>query len=401
MTDLEGTDADGELSDEEVLRSGSQTGVSDQEESQQKVRMGRNVSTRVPIVSLTAKVDNSPSSYINSSSDPVSSILERIDAELDDMDRRNTQTFPSTQAHTSALRPRSSSHGKSSPADTGLGSVSFADDLELTDKDRLTNCHPQQKDQISGSAEIYSEANTTDAFTDDDASRRHDDNNPSDLDSIAAQQIDRKFKEIMRKKKVPPDLPPHPGRPLGALSSRLRSRSANRASANMLSTGTDDKKQQGTDDKDGGGGDGGSGGTGYGQTSGRLGFGAGYGTDNESVKTEDFESKFMNLIVNGSDTERADTAGSAASTARNKSESRINGRSDRTRGGGACGERADKNETALKNTLTPTEDNKQENKRDDANDIIHRLRSIAQSSTPAAPTPILSRPRSVSPTRNR
>ena len=101
---------------------------------------------------------------------------------------------------------------------------------------------------------------------------------------------------------VPPDLPRHPGKPLGALSSRLRSRSANRASASMLSTGGEDGK----DDR---------------QTDGspaRLGV-AGYGTDNESVRTEDFENKFMNLLVAGSDSERGDHPRDARGVARRQS----------------------------------------------------------------------------------
>ena len=72
---------------------------------------------------------------------------------------------------------------------------------------------------------------------------------------------------------VPPDLPVAPSsgkRPSSSrgaaaaasqLGSKLRSRSASRPSATMLSTG--------------------------------------YGTDNESVRTEDFETKFMSLMVGG------------------------------------------------------------------------------------------------------
>ncbi|RUS72163.1 hypothetical protein EGW08_020079, partial [Elysia chlorotica] len=144
--------------------------------------------------------------------------------------------------------------------DTGLGSLH---DSEISDAER-------SRVVSAPGAELFSEANLTDGITDDERARRLDSDIPSDLDSVTAQQIDLKFKEIMRKKKVPPDLPLPPRRNSSSrgaaaaasqLGSKLRSRSASRPSATMLSTG--------------------------------------YGTDNDSVRTEEFETKFMSLMVGG------------------------------------------------------------------------------------------------------
>ncbi|GFN76718.1 myosin-11-like isoform x7 [Plakobranchus ocellatus] len=378
---MDGTDADGEWSDEELLRSGSQTGVSDDQENgllgnldkkkRKKSSSGResgptgsascgnshhnphqhqnangnnknsnhihrpslgsiikNISSnssvnpdnnvnnhglsvydRQPLLSTSvepAVISNLNASDIASNSgthrmmmsapDPVCAILDKIDAQIDAMDakdmsvmsklanreRSSSRSAKFSSGQTKSLHPGTSGSGLTVSADTGLGSLH---DSELSDMDKTR--------PVSRSAEIFSEANLTDGVTDDERekARRLDSDIPSDLDSVAAQQIDIKFKEIMRKKKVPPDLPIPPnanrksqsssrGAAAAAsqLGSKLRSRSASRPSATMLSTG--------------------------------------YGTDNESVRTEEFESKFMTLLVGGGQGGVSDSDGG-----RSKSES--------------------------------------------------------------------------------
>ncbi|KAK3740232.1 hypothetical protein RRG08_054253 [Elysia crispata] len=514
--DMDGTDADGEWSDEELLRSGSQTGVSDDQDtglssgqdkkkthkisgntrqedkspaSGTELRRPRhkNHHHRPSLGSLIKKIstssapdpgeqlaqaacwDNtedsctrspevtsfSPSAAVKTSSnlktysglgktsgssrmmsapDPVSAILDKIDAQIDAMDATDMSVVPkltngdrksSRLTKQGPSRLKSDHSGLITSGDAGVGGLH---DSEFSDAERSK--------VIAAPAEIFSEANLTDGFTDDERARRLDSDIPSDLDSVAAQQIDIKFKEIMRKKKdfpdeaaeemakivrhilrrnstwsadldrsphhlggavatrsrsaedgvkggsrisrrdshIPPDLPlpPSSGKKASScrgaaaaasqLGSKLRSRSASRPSATMLSTG--------------------------------------YGTDNDSVRTEEFETKFMSLMVGGGQGGVSDSDGG-----RSKPET------PRRRPNSVPPDTS-------KVTLNPPQPQLQPQlqqpvpglaKEDE--ELLQKLVRVAnetrRSSSPAqpaplpAPAPIISRPRSVSPTRLR
>ncbi|GFS02610.1 hypothetical protein ElyMa_004611300 [Elysia marginata] len=285
---MDGTDADGEWSDEELLRSGSQTGVSDDQDaglssgqdqhkahrSSNRARQGdvnpagntteltrprhKNHHHRPSLGSIIKKMSSEPAAdadacqnargmwdtrgapvvcmpvmtsfppsaaaavagadsanlqysaklgshngsttMMASAPDPVSAILDKIDAQIDAMDAKDMSVVPqltngagksSRLSKSSSSRSKSAQSGLNASGDTGLGSLH---DSEFSDVDRSK--------VVSGPGEIFSEANLTDGLTDDERARRLDSDIPSDLDSVAAQQIDIKFKEIMRKKKA-------------------------------------------------------------------------------------------------------------------------------------------------------------------------------------------------------
>ncbi|XP_046361504.2 trichohyalin-like isoform X3 [Haliotis rufescens] len=295
---MDGTDADGEWSDDDGVKSGSVTALSDNEPD--------DIQTSLKI---TTTITTSPG---NHKIDPVHAILDKIDAELGAIATANNITtfsqpqsvkispFPTVDRFrleaqgvvfdtTDELNQRDKLvlghiRGGSSDRDTGVGTGSVQDDAGSEHK------------RIVGSAQVYSDVgNLTDVHTDgrrgaklaaplEDDHRGEDGH--SDLDSLAAQQIDEKFKEIMRKKRGgylddlkariprpgsdrdtvnseegvvtrptgPADLPPHPNH------------------VSVLSRPPKLKHHLPRP---------------Y----------TGYASDLESVKTEDFESRFQDLMI--------------------------------------------------------------------------------------------------------
>ncbi|XP_021371725.1 myosin-3-like isoform X3 [Mizuhopecten yessoensis] len=183
-----GNDAD--WSDEDGVKSGSATGISEGEnddlnrEKQKAIIMAKSLNGR--------------------KFDPGNMILDKIDAELSFLNRSQSQsssTTGSTVLHKPGSRSKGSDGSRSGGShksmsskdgtDTGLGTASIHDNLsEGGDLPR-----------INGTAEIYSDvgAGTTDHYSDDDGKKT---GAPSDLDSVTAQQVDAKFKAILRKKKA-------------------------------------------------------------------------------------------------------------------------------------------------------------------------------------------------------
>ncbi|KAK7467943.1 hypothetical protein BaRGS_00036829, partial [Batillaria attramentaria] len=102
-------------------------------------------------------------------------------------------------------------------------------------------------------------------ISDDVAAQQAAEDFLSDLDSVVAQQIDDRFKEIMLKKKVKPS------------ATSLLPRPANTPTP-VLAPGPTAPQHDSTLSP-------------FPRTT------AGYGTDNDSVKTEDFESRFQSLLV--------------------------------------------------------------------------------------------------------
>ncbi|XP_033747289.1 anucleate primary sterigmata protein B-like isoform X3 [Pecten maximus] len=181
-----GNDAD--WSDEDGVKSGSATGISEAEnddlnkEKRKAIIMAKSLNGR--------------------KFDPVNVILDKIDAELSSLGRsQSSSATGSTVLCKPGSRSKSSDGSRSGGShksvsskdgtDTGLGTASIHDNLsEGGDLPR-----------INGTAEIYSDvgAGTTDHYSDEDGKKT---GAPSDLDSVTAQQVDAKFKAILRKKKA-------------------------------------------------------------------------------------------------------------------------------------------------------------------------------------------------------
>ncbi|XP_069136150.1 trichohyalin-like isoform X2 [Argopecten irradians] len=180
------TEAD--WSDEDGVRSGSATGISEAEND--------DVTKEKQKAIIMAKTLN------GHTFDPVNVILDKIDAELSSLGRsQSSSTTGSTVLRKPGARSKSSDGSRSGGShksvsskdgtDTGLGTASIHDNLsEGGDLPR-----------INGTVEIYSDvgAVTTDHYSDDDGKKT---GAPSDLDSVTAQQVDAKFKAILRKKKA-------------------------------------------------------------------------------------------------------------------------------------------------------------------------------------------------------
>ncbi|PVD32961.1 hypothetical protein C0Q70_08408 [Pomacea canaliculata] len=117
----------------------------------------------------------------------------------------------------------------------------------------------QQKEKVAGLAQMYTDPGLTDAATDDDTvgDRLVTDDQPSDLDSLAAAKIDNRFKEIMSRKKGSPS-------PVSFLHKVSSPSFLSQQEPQFLSL---------------------------------VRLPTGYTTDNESIKTEDFESRFRSLLV--------------------------------------------------------------------------------------------------------
>ncbi|XP_060081296.1 DNA repair protein RAD50-like [Ylistrum balloti] len=179
---------DADWSDEDGVKSGSATGVSEAENDdlnkgkQKAIIMAKSLNGR--------------------KFDPVNIILDKIDAELSSLGKsQSSSTTGSTVLRKPGSRSKGSDGSRSGGShkslsskdgtDTGLGTASIHDNLsEGGDLPR-----------INGTAEIYSDigAVTTDHYSDEDAKKTGP---PSDLDSVTAQQVDAKFKAILRKKKA-------------------------------------------------------------------------------------------------------------------------------------------------------------------------------------------------------
>ncbi|XP_041347396.1 trichohyalin-like isoform X2 [Gigantopelta aegis] len=196
---MDGMDADGEWSDDsdDGVKSGSATAVSENE-----LEDDSPTKQHITIVTTTTLLHR----------DPVHAILDKIDAELGAIhmtksSKGHLKAHPVSKKSvvSAANRLKLEAEGvmfdtgdemdkdklvvpaTGSDRDTGLGTGSV---LEETAQDG-------DHQKIVGTAQMYSDAAE---ITDDDLVHHADDHH-SDLDSVAAQQIDEKFKEIMRKKR--------------------------------------------------------------------------------------------------------------------------------------------------------------------------------------------------------
>ncbi|CAL1527888.1 unnamed protein product [Lymnaea stagnalis] len=409
---MDGTDADGEWSDEELLQSGSQTGVSETEQEEGYRLMTSRAKTPFsatsplyghhisptgadPTRTQQTGVDHTRTDHTSTMATGTTSvdlILDKIDAELEAMDLADSKSpwelNTGDKATSGPPRP-DSSRSRSAP----VGCADSANGGTASSSPGSNYGYPSVSSQMYGPAEVYRGTGPMNGYS----SPRSNLDVPSDLDPQSAHQIDMKFKEIMRKKKDPQNLfsleqikkrdnslfsesPRHlvrlprcnstgasPGqttrkvhiqepfadatyKPLlhqepalhsdktaGSLSSRLRTRSGTRPSATMLSTG--------------------------------------YGTDNESVKTEEFETRFMGLMVAPTDTERVDAPVSCTDfkppTGHTKRYNKF-----KTPGSPPG--------------LTPQDE-----------ELLQRLVRISEETKASHPQSIISRPRSLSPTRMR
>uniref|UniRef100_A0A2C9KZE1 Uncharacterized protein n=1 Tax=Biomphalaria glabrata TaxID=6526 RepID=A0A2C9KZE1_BIOGL len=222
---MDETDADGEWSDEEVLQSGSQTGLSETEqEDGQRAAVIQIQRPRPPFSGIVKNGQlTTTSSYplsVPPSTDPVSVMMDKIDAELLAIEKEETM----------ASRPR-----------------------KLNVNVRANEIGQKYTDSRTPEVE-FSDPRTSGA-------RAIKESSNSEILS---------FKKSLTTEGKVPQSAHDQGRQLENLIARLRLKNASRPSATMLSSG-------------------------------------GYATDNESVKTEDFESKFFSLMVNPTEAERQQT----------------------------------------------------------------------------------------------
>ncbi|XP_059155917.1 uncharacterized protein LOC131940989, partial [Physella acuta] len=262
---MDEADADGEWSDDDILQSGSQTGISETEPEDYRGRRGQLKRQHQPYnnqkKSPSTPVDRSlPIRQVNNTgatsgarmtggADPVDEILDKIDAELDAMDQTSTKVSwkPDLTARAGTPQPRTS---------PGLFSKQYTPNPDSDVTKAKNTFGPETMFNTSSRTNGFPEVHSVPDI-------------PAELDAVTAHQTDLQFKEIMRKKKVNAELSQNSGKSLGSLSTRLKSRSTSRPSAMMLSTG--------------------------------------YGTDNESIQTEEFESRFMGMVISPSDTEKGET----------------------------------------------------------------------------------------------
>nr|KAI8738389.1 putative leucine-rich repeat-containing protein DD [Biomphalaria glabrata] len=292
---MDETDADGEWSDEEVLQSGSQTGLSETE--QEDGQLAAVIQIQRPRPPFSGIVKNGQltmtSSYplsVPPSTDPVSVMMDKIDAELLAIEKEETMASRPRKLNDN-VRPNEIGQKY---ANSGTPEVEFSDPR--------TSGARAIKESSNSDILSFKKSLTTEGKDLNDSKIVSD--VPKDLDPITASEIDAKFKEIMSKKKdqnpesvletsrlsgrpprhsltnnshrvtiqesLVPQSAHDQGRQLENLIARLRLKNASRPSATMLSSG-------------------------------------GYATDNESVKTEDFESKFFSLMVNPTEADRQQT----------------------------------------------------------------------------------------------
>ncbi|KAK7087150.1 ELKS/Rab6-interacting/CAST family member 1-like [Littorina saxatilis] len=197
--------------------------------------------------------------------DPVCCILDKIDAELAAMSGPQTQASTILGRTTPTFKLGTSPHPLlPKPSTTLQDSHSATKSTHGRTSGAHTECEEQR---ISGSAEIYTDA----ALTDDDFAylQPATEDFLSDLDSVVAQQIDSRFKEIMLRKRVSPSpVPAIPPKPiLPPPSSHQTTHTAPPPPPPPPPTAL---KPLST---------------------------VGYGTDNDSIKTEDFEHRFNTLLV--------------------------------------------------------------------------------------------------------
>ncbi|XP_048768719.2 trichohyalin-like isoform X5 [Ostrea edulis] len=165
----------GDWSDDAV-KSGSNTGFSDPENDPGTARNGNK---------------NFPKKY-----DPVNAVLDKIDSELSSM-----KSYNGSQRSSKGDKPQSSKY------DELMGSQQ--EKSETPERYRKVLEPPSSGLDISrsphivGTAEIYSDAagGTDVIWWHPKHTGEEKMNAPSDLDSLSAQQLDEKFKEIMRKKR--------------------------------------------------------------------------------------------------------------------------------------------------------------------------------------------------------
>ncbi|KAL8559865.1 hypothetical protein ACOMHN_016911 [Nucella lapillus] len=227
--------------------------------------------------------------------DPVHSVLDKIDAELAAMSSSHSKGGRGSARQSTTCKPKSSLPPLLTSYNT-LYTTDSADKSGRTNALGVKGGAALEKDQhhITGSAEIYTDA----TLTDDEARATHSaEDFLGDLDSVVAQQIDSRFKEIMLKKKGTTTPPPssHPASvltlsPPTPFSAYLDN---NSSPLNFPSETSPPPKPLTT---------------------------AGYGTDNDSIKTEDFESRFENLIITD-----GNTSGESAKTSRHKRAKNSNG----------------------------------------------------------------------------
>lgn len=247
---MDGLDADEEWSDasEGAVKSGSATDASKGEREELLNRRSGQLllSSTFSMSSLTKK-------------DPVSHVLEKIDAELAAMSSSPSLATATHPRPPSAARLKSPSPlltlswqlKSTGSSDTGFGTGSSR---VVVAPDAV-----QQKEKVAGLAQMYTDPGLTDAATDDDTvgDRLVTDDQPSDLDSLAAAKIDNRFKEIMSRKKGSPS-------PVSFLHKVSSPSFLSQQEPQFLSL---------------------------------VRLPTGYTTDNESIKTEDFESRFRSLLV--------------------------------------------------------------------------------------------------------
>ncbi|KAH9525864.1 hypothetical protein Btru_002596 [Bulinus truncatus] len=385
---MDGTDADGEWSDEEVLQSGSQTGLSETEA--EDVKKSQTIHITRPRPPFRGHPPNGlvspPMSQFGTTraQDPVSQMMDRIDAELEaiaqeelkvncgyelygemeelkvncgyelygEMEELKVNCGYELYGEMEELKVncRYELYGKMEELKVNCGCAMYGkmeelkvncgyelygkmEELKVNCGYEFTTSWPKITPETPRSAD-HNRSRSSDALYNDlsnkntgppretgetsmkllgsilpqaDRKDMFDPRTgpvvPRELDPMTAQEIDARFKEIMSKKKdhrqdsgsdssklgLQPgqrtttpvrrrvtimDSKVQPssngqGRQLESLLSRLRIKNSSRPSAVMLSTG--------------------------------------YATDNESVKTEDFESKFLSLMVNPSEADRRQT----------------------------------------------------------------------------------------------